>query len=249
MVLFSLLLKKCLDTNKKILVYICIVELRKNIIYQIEYQQTFSSILRILWNDVKLKINMKDLLYFFCTLIVSFLTEKSHGSAVPSASSIYDFTVKDINGDSVKLSKYQGSVTFIVNVARKWGLTGPNYKELGILYDRYSKDGLKILAFPSNQFNQEPGTNEDTKKFNEMKKIKFDLFSRVKLNGADTHPLYKYLKSRHLNRYNKSSDRIRWNYTKFLVNRNGIPVKRYEPSVNPLKAEKDIVALLEEKSY
>jgi len=157
------------------------------------------------------------------------------------ANSIFEFTALDINGTAVDFEKYRGMVSLIVNVARKWGLTTKNYAQLNRLYGLYSKRGLRILAFPSNEFWQSPGTDDEIRKFNEGKHIKFDLFHKIRVNGSKTHPLYIYLK------YKQGgfiSDAIKWNYTKFLVDKNGIPVKRYSPTTEPDSIEDDIKAFL-----
>lgn len=113
-----------------------------------------------------------------------------------SATSVYDFTVNDIHGNPVSLEKYRGHVLLIVNVASKCGLTATNYKELAELHDKYhDSKGLRILAFPCNQFNsQEPGTNEDIVCFATKNNANFDFFDKVKVNGDDASPLWKYLK-------------------------------------------------------
>lgn len=154
------------------------------------------------------------------------------------AKSIFDFFAKDIDGKTVDLMKYKGHVMFIVNVATYWGLTAKNYAQLADLHSRYAKQGLRILAFPSNQFaNQEPGTNAEIKKFAISKGAQFDLFSKIDVNGVNAHPLYVYLKSRQGGTF---GDGIKWNFSKFLVNKYGVPVKRYSPYDEPLSAEESI---------
>ncbi|CAL5414083.1 unnamed protein product [Camellia sinensis] len=156
--------------------------------------------------------------------------------------SIYDFTVKDIRGNDVPLSNYNGKVVLIVNVASKCGLTQSNYKELNILYEKYKDQGFEILAFPSNQFWQEPGTNEKIQETAcTMFKAEFPVFEKIDVNGKDAAPLYKFLKSE---KGGILGDGIKWNYTKFLVNKEGKVVERYAPTLPPLKIEKDIQNLL-----
>lgn len=144
---------------------------------------------------------------------------------------IYGFNVLDIDGNNVSLSKYRGKVVLIVNVATEWGLTDTNYAEMNDLHDEFSPD-LAILAFPCNQFGaQEPGTNAEIKKFAQVEKhAKFDLFSKIDVNGETAIPLYKYLKEKQQGWFTK---RISWNFTKFLVDKNGVPVQRFYPHYNP----------------
>ncbi|XP_066339906.1 probable glutathione peroxidase 2 [Miscanthus floridulus] len=157
--------------------------------------------------------------------------------------SIYDITVKDIRGDDIKLSEYAGKVLLIVNVASKCGLTSSNYKELNVLYEKYREKGLEILAFPCNQFaGQEPGSNEDIQETVCSRfKAEFPIFDKIDVNGKDAAPLYKYLKSQ---KGGFLGDGIKWNFTKFLVDKDGKVVERYAPTTSPLKIESDIQKLL-----
>ncbi|KAL7597241.1 hypothetical protein Lser_V15G29427 [Lactuca serriola] len=161
--------------------------------------------------------------------------------------SVHDFTVKDIRGNEVPLSSYSGKVLLIVNVASKCGLTESNYKELNILYQKYKSQDFEILAFPCNQFLwQEPGTNEEIQdtvctKF----KAEFPIFDKVEVNGNNASPLYKFLKSE---KGGFLVDGIKWNFTKFLVNKQGKVIQRYAPKTPPLEFEKDIQNLLESSS-
>ncbi|XP_010525941.1 PREDICTED: probable glutathione peroxidase 2 [Tarenaya hassleriana] len=163
--------------------------------------------------------------------------------AEQSSNSIYDFTVKDIKGNDVNLSQYRGKVLLIVNVASKCGLTHGNYKELNILYEKYKSKGLEILAFPCNQFGgQEPGSNEEIQETAcSMFKAEFPIFDKVEVNGKNAHPLYKFLKAQ---KGGFLADAIKWNFTKFLVDKEGKAVDRYAPTTSPLKIEKDIEKLL-----
>ncbi|XP_015599538.1 probable phospholipid hydroperoxide glutathione peroxidase isoform X2 [Cephus cinctus] len=151
-----------------------------------------------------------------------------------SAKSIYDFTVKSIKGEDVPLTKYEGHVCLIVNVASKCGLTATNYKELNELYDKYAETkGLRILAFPCNQFNgQEPGGSDDICSFADRQKVKFDLFEKIDVNGDNAHPLWKYLKKE---AGGTLGSFIKWNFTKFIVNKEGKVVERHGPTVEPSK--------------
>ncbi|XP_019172588.1 PREDICTED: probable glutathione peroxidase 2 [Ipomoea nil] len=163
--------------------------------------------------------------------------------ATDSPKSIFDFSVKDIRGNDVPLSNYRGKVVLIVNVASKCGLTNSNYKELNILYEKYKDQGFEILAFPCNQFAwQEPGTNEEIQETVCTRfKAEFPIFEKIDVNGKNIAPLYQYLKSE---KGGVFGDSIKWNFTKFLVNREGKVVERYGPSTSPLKFEKDIENLL-----
>nr|XP_010930185.1 probable phospholipid hydroperoxide glutathione peroxidase isoform X1 [Elaeis guineensis] len=158
--------------------------------------------------------------------------------------SIYDITVKDINGNDVNLSTYNGKVLLIVNVASKCGFTHSNYKEMNILYEKYKDKGFEIFAFPCNQFGgQEPGSNEEIQEVAcRMFKAEFPIFDKIEVNGKNAAPLYKYLKSQ---KGSFLGDSIKWNFTKFLVDKNGRVVERYAPTTSPLKIEMDIQKLLE----
>ncbi|XP_020719829.1 probable phospholipid hydroperoxide glutathione peroxidase isoform X2 [Bombus terrestris] len=148
------------------------------------------------------------------------------------AKSIYDFTAKSIKGEEVPLSNYKGHVCLIVNVASKCGLTATNYKQLNELYDEYADSkGLRILAFPCNQFNgQEPGGTEEICSFADRQKVKFDIFEKIDVNGDKAHPLWKYLKKE---QGGILGDFIKWNFTKFIVNKEGKVVERHGPNVDP----------------
>ncbi|GAB4842965.1 Glutathione peroxidase 3 [Ancistrocladus abbreviatus] len=157
--------------------------------------------------------------------------------------SIYDFTVKDINGSVRSLSNYKGKVLLIVNVASNCGLTNSNYKELNILYEKYKNQGLEILAFPCNQFaGQEPGSNQEIKEVACSRfKAEFPLFEKIQVNGKNAAPFYKFLKSK---RGGTLGDAIKWNFSKFLVDKQGNVVERYAPTTSPLQIESEIQKLL-----
>ncbi|CAN4099100.1 unnamed protein product [Withania somnifera] len=153
-----------------------------------------------------------------------------------SPKSIYDFTVKDIQGNEVPLSNYRGKVLLIVNVASKCGLTDQNYKELNVLYEKYKDQGFEILAFPCNQFLwQEPGTNEEIQQTVCTRfKAEFPVFEKIDVNGDNVAPLFKFLKSE---KGGFLGNAIKWNFTKFLVNKEGNVVERYGPKTPPLQFE------------
>ena len=156
--------------------------------------------------------------------------------------SIYDIEVQDIDHKTVKLEKYKGKVMLIVNVASKCGYTG-QYAGLQDLYEKYHDKGLAILGFPCNQFlSQEPGTEEQIKNFCTTSfGVTFDMFSKIDVNGKNTHPLYKFLKKE---AGGFITDDIKWNFTKFLIDRDGNVIKRYAPSTKPKDIAADIEALL-----
>uniref|UniRef100_A0A0C9S9S1 Glutathione peroxidase n=1 Tax=Wollemia nobilis TaxID=56998 RepID=A0A0C9S9S1_9CONI len=156
---------------------------------------------------------------------------------------IHDFTVKDIDGNDVPLSKYKGKVLLIVNVASRCGLTSSNYTELSHVYDKYKTQGFEILAFPCNQFGgQEPGQNAEIKEFACTRfKAEFPIFDKVEVNGPNTAPAYKFLKS---SKGGLLGDIIKWNFEKFLLDRDGKVVERYPPTTSPFQIEKDIQKLL-----
>lgn len=155
-----------------------------------------------------------------------------------SPKTIYDFTCDDIDGNPVSLEKYRGNVVLVVNVATKWGLTAVNYAQLVQLHSKYSPQ-LSILAFPCNQFgSQEPGSAEEIKQFAKEQNVQFDMFAKIKVNGDDAEPLFKFLKKK---QGGMLGNFIKWNFTKFLVNRDGVPVSRYSPQTNPIPdVEKDL---------
>ncbi|KAJ0555335.1 putative phospholipid-hydroperoxide glutathione peroxidase [Helianthus annuus] len=161
--------------------------------------------------------------------------------------SVHHFTVKDIRGNEVSLSSYKGKVLLIVNVASKCGLTESNYKELNILYQKYKDQDFEILAFPCNQFlRQEPGTNEEIQETVCTRfKAEFPIFDKIDVNGNNAAPLYKFLKSE---KGGFLVDGIKWNFTKFLVNKEGKVIQRYGPRTPPLEFEKDIQDLLSSSS-
>jgi glutathione peroxidase len=148
-----------------------------------------------------------------------------------------DFKVKDIDGKEVDLAKtYAGKVVLVVNVASKCGLT-PQYAELQKLYEDNKDKGLVILGFPANEFGaQEPGTNAEIKEFCASKyKVSFPMFEKVVVKGDGIHPLYKFLTDKATNA--DSPGEIKWNFTKFLVGRDGKLVARFEPKVTPSSKE------------
>ncbi|MFP5384629.1 MAG: glutathione peroxidase [Bacteriovoracia bacterium] len=158
------------------------------------------------------------------------------------AKSVFDFTVKDIDGKDVNLSQYKGKFLLIVNVASKCGFT-PQYKGLEALYEDL-KDKVEVLAFPCNQFgSQEPGDPEEIKNFCSLNyDVKFPLFGKVDVNGDNAAPLYQFLKQEKKGLL--GTEAIKWNFTKFLVNPEGQVIKRYAPTDKPEDIKKDLSKML-----
>jgi glutathione peroxidase len=179
-------------------------------------------------------------------------------------SRLYDFEEKDIDGASVRLDRYAGKVLLIVNVASKCGFT-PQYEGLEALYEKHEREGFLVLGFPSDQFgNQEPGTESEIKSFCVTRyAIKFPLFTKIEVNGPNASPLYRFLRSEQPGTFTKEgdserlyahlektmpevlgTDAVKWNFTKFLVDRQGKVVKRFESAATPTAIEPEVVALL-----
>lgn len=156
---------------------------------------------------------------------------------------VHDFEVKTIQGDSLSLSHYAGKYMLIVNVASKCGLT-PQYEGLEALYREYKDQGLAILGFPCNQFaGQEPGTEAEIQTFCSTRyDVTFDLFAKIDVNGAQTHPLYTFLKKEAPGLL--GSQAIKWNFTKFLVDPQGNVLKRFSPQDQPEVIQRELKHLL-----
>ena len=152
---------------------------------------------------------------------------------------VHDFKAKTIDGQEFSLSDFRDKVLLIVNVASKCGFT-PQYEGLQKLQDKFKSRGFTVLGFPCNQFgSQEPGTSEEIKSFCTLTYgVTFPLFSKIEVNGPNAHPLYKYLTSEKPGIL--GTEAIKWNFTKFLVNRDGEPVKRYAPADKPEGLEGDV---------
>ena len=173
---------------------------------------------------------------------------------------IYQFSARDIDGKVTDLSKYEGQVCVVVNVASKWGLTKANYTQLVQLHEKYNQvnlsntlhiicipsififtlqtgNKLAILAFPCNQFGaQEPGSSSEIKKFAEGYGVKFDMFEKINVNGSQAHPLWVYLKEKQGGLLGSG---IKWNFTKFVIDKNGNPVARLGPTDAPIPKVED----------
>lgn len=157
-------------------------------------------------------------------------------------SGVHDFTVKTHDGNDQSLEKYKGNVLLIVNTASKCGFVS-QFEELQKLYERYKDRGFTVLGFPSDQFmNQEFESIEETLAFcRQNYGVTFPMFAKIRVNGKNADPLYKYLTSQENVSWN---GKIKWNFTKFLIDSNGFVVNRFAPATNPVKIEREIVDLL-----
>merc|ERR1712176_596789 len=165
------------------------------------------------------------------------------GSAQTTVPALEEIKLKDIDNRSIDPSKYVGKVLLVTNVASNCGFTASNYKDLVELYDKYRGDDFEILAFPCNQFgNQEPGSNSQIKDFTKKYGVEFQVTEKVNVNGPDTHPFFKYLKEKGPKSF--LGNDAKWNFEKFLVDKDGNVVKRYLSTTSPLPIEKDIKKLL-----
>lgn len=156
---------------------------------------------------------------------------------------IYDFTVQDIHGNEHDMGEFRGQVLLIVNTASKCGFT-PQFEGLQALHGELGDKGLKVLGFPCNQFmNQDPGDNEAISQFCSLNYgVDFPMFAKVEVNGPGTHPLFRFLKQEAKGMM--GSEKVKWNFTKFLVNRDGEVVRRYPPTTKPEAIRADIEKLL-----
>ena len=179
---------------------------------------------------------------------------------------VYQYDVEQVNGEKVSLTQYKGKVLLIVNTASQCTYT-PQFEDLQKLYEQFQGQGFEILGFPCNQFGeQEPGTNEEAVSFCQMNYgVTFPVFSKIKVNGENANPLYKYLKQKApfkgfdeaninekllkmmISEKNPEwlvGNEIKWNFTKFLINQEGEVIKRYEPSTEPLEIKSDISQII-----
>ncbi len=158
------------------------------------------------------------------------------------STSLFDFDVNKLNGQKADLNEYKGKTIIVVNTASKCGLT-PQYEGLENLYKKYKDQGLVILGFPCNQFGQqEKGNSDEIQEFCQVNYgVSFPMFEKIDVNGNSAHPIYKYLKSK-LGGLLGSS--IKWNFTKFIIDKNGTPVKRFAPTTSPDSMEQFIKKIL-----
>ncbi|PRS35559.1 glutathione peroxidase [Bacillus sp. RJGP41] len=157
--------------------------------------------------------------------------------------SIYEFKVNKINGETISLEEYKGKVMIIVNTASKCGFS-PQYDDLQSLYVQYKEDGVVVLGFPCNQFlNQEPGDDLEIDSYCKLNHgVTFPMFAKVNVKGKEAHPLFSYLTENAPGVMGSKS--IKWNFTKFLIDRNGNIVSRFAPKTKPLEMEEDIKKLI-----
>jgi len=183
---------------------------------------------------------MKLTFAIFCFTFLSIIPSPAQENK--STMNFYQFKSKSLAGTEISMKEYAGKVVLVVNTASKCGFT-PQYKGLEMLYKKYKDKGLVILGFPCNQFgNQEPGSAEEISKFCTIKySVDFPMFMKIDVNGANADPLYKYLKDELPGTLDND---IKWNFTKFLLDRKGMPVKRYESKVEPEEISRDIEKLL-----
>eukprot|EP01024_Parvocaulis_polyphysoides_P052421 TRINITY_DN51784_c0_g1_i1.p1 TRINITY_DN51784_c0_g1~~TRINITY_DN51784_c0_g1_i1.p1 ORF type:complete len:227 (+),score=20.65 TRINITY_DN51784_c0_g1_i1:59-682(+) len=160
---------------------------------------------------------------------------------IANAATFYDYQLKNIDCKQIDLKQYAGKVILVVNVASACGFT-PQYTGLQQLYDKYRGKGFEILAFPCNQFGgQEPGSNSEIKKFAQRKGAKFSIMDKVDVNGGNQEPLFKYLKNQKGGWFNRD---IKWNFSKFLIDRDGKVVDRFGSMTTPEMLDEKIAALL-----
>lgn len=178
---------------------------------------------------------MKKIFFILSAILLTNFTFFEEGGFAVSdqVKNVYSFNVFDIDGKEVSLSAYAGKVLLIVNTASRCGFT-PQYKELEELYQKYQDKGFAVLGFPANNFmGQEPGTNEEIKRFCELKyKVTFPIFSKIDVKGKNIHPLYTYLTEA-----SPFPGGIKWNFNKFLVGPGGEVVARFESGTKPLDPE------------
>ena len=175
-------------------------------------------------------------------LIAILLFTGIYATAQNNMERIYDFKALSNKGAEVDFAQYEGKVLMIVNTASKCGFT-PQYDGLEALYKKYKDQGLVIIGFPCDQFaHQEPGTDEEIAEFCRLNHgVTFPLMAKIEVNGDNAHPIYKYLKNQTKGLMGSA---IKWNFTKFLISRDGTVIKRYAPVVTPEKIEKDIQEML-----
>jgi glutathione peroxidase len=159
--------------------------------------------------------------------------------------SIYEYSVKKSSGETLSLEEFRGKVLLIVNTASKCGFT-PQYEELQKIYEELGNEKFEILAFPCNQFgNQEPGSNDEVVNFCSLNYgVTFSIMEKVDVNGENAHPVYKFLKDEVNGLINKS---VKWNFTKFLVDKDGKVVERFSPTTKPFKIKGKIQNLIDSK--
>jgi len=190
----------------------------------------------------KLGVYMKKYLFLLSILLFGNFIYLYNSQEVEMNDNVYHFSAKTIDGKDLSLDNYEGKVLLIVNVASKCGFTN-QYDGLEEIYKQYKDKGFEILAFPCNQFGkQEPGTSEEIAEFCEINYgISFQLFEKIDVNGDNQHPLYAYLKA---NAKGLIIDDIKWNFTKFLIGKDGVVLERFAPQTTPQSIAKHLEELL-----
>jgi glutathione peroxidase len=188
-----------------------------------------------------MKIIAKFAMLYLILIIVALTYSVMIAEETKTINPIYDFTVRDIDGKEMSLSEYKGKVILIVNVASKCGHT-PQYEGLQKIYSEYQDQGLVVLGFPANNFrNQEPGTDQEIKEFCSLNYgVTFPMFSKISVKGDDIHPLYQFLTSEKTNP--EFAGEISWNFNKFLIDRSGKIIARFESKDQP-ESEKVVAAI------
>ena len=179
---------------------------------------------------------------FLLTFFNLFAQNDSKTEKMKNTNSFYNFSATTLEGEEIAMNAYKDKVVLIVNTASKCGFT-PQYEGLEKLHDLYADKGLVVLGFPCNQFgSQEQGSNEEIASFCQLNYgVSFQMFSKIEVNGDNEHPIYKFLKSEKGGLF---GSKIKWNFTKFLLDKNGNVVDRYATTTKPLSIEKDIKKLL-----
>lgn len=194
--------------------------------------------------NIKSLITTTLVLLFSATMLLAQNNQNSKIMSDQKSSKFYELSATSIDGEEINMNEYKDKVVLVVNTASKCGFT-PQYAGLEELHDKYADKGLVVLGFPSNQFaNQEPGTDDEIATFCERNYgVSFQMFSKVDVNGKNTHPVYKFLKDQKGGTF---GSKIKWNFTKFLLDREGNVVGRFGSSTKPESLEDDIVGLLGE---
>lgn len=176
------------------------------------------------------------------TFVNLFSQNDSKTEEMKNKNSFYDFSATTVEGEEISMDAYKDKVVLIVNTASECGFT-PQFEGLEKLHDMYADKGLVVLGFPCNQFgNQDPGSDAEIASFCQLNYgVSFQMFSKIDVNGDDAHPIYKFLKSEKGGLF---GSKIKWNFTKFLLDKNGKVVDRYASTTKPLNIEKDIKKLL-----
>jgi glutathione peroxidase len=186
---------------------------------------------------------LKKIQYVVFIWIIAMFSVFAKDAPQSTAKSPLDFTMNSIDGESVDLDQYRGQTILMVNVASKCGMT-PQYEDLQAIYEKYKEQGFVILGFPANNFlGQEPGTNEEIKTFcSTTYGVSFPMFEKISVKGKDQHPLYAYLTDKNAHDFGGN---IKWNFTKFLIGKDGQVKARFEPKTKP--TDEQVIAAIEKE--